>query len=224
MSDNTTPYNADVYEAEVSRTIPFHAEILAQAIAWARVAVPTPTRWLDTGCGPGRLVALARAAAPGTAFYCADPSAAMLTEARRNNPDLPEDRFLRAGSESLPDVGPFDVITAVLCHHFLSPTARELAVRRCRALLSPGGALIVIESTLADSARGNELQRVRWAGFLREQGRTEEQIQAHRAREGVHMFPIRRSEHFALFARAGFSPVEVIWHSYAQDGFLALAE
>jgi ubiquinone/menaquinone biosynthesis C-methylase UbiE len=110
MSDNTTPYAAKDYEAEVRRTIPFHSTVLEQAIDAALVAVPEPARWLDTGCGPGRLVALAHARAPRTGFWLADPSPAMLALARSRNAELGADRFLLAASETLPDAEPFDVI------------------------------------------------------------------------------------------------------------------
>jgi tRNA (cmo5U34)-methyltransferase len=223
MADNTTPFNADVYETEVRRTIPFHGELLAQAIAWARVAVPSPSRWLDTGCGPGRLVALAREVAPETAFFLADPSPAMITVARANNPDLPSDRFVNAPSQDLPDTTPFDVITAVQCHHYMDPAGRERAIGRCRSLLAPHGALIVFENVRAESDFGHMLQQHRWSEFMRSQGRTEEQIQAHHAREGTVAFYIRPSEHIALLRRAGFATVELIWRSYAQAGFLAVA-
>jgi hypothetical protein len=61
MADNSTPHAARDYEADVRRTIPLHAELLRQAIDVAFAAVPNPARWLDTGCGPGRLVEIARA-------------------------------------------------------------------------------------------------------------------------------------------------------------------
>jgi tRNA (cmo5U34)-methyltransferase len=223
MADNTTPHAADAYEAEVARTIPFHGELLRQAAGAAAAAVPGAKRWLDTGCGPGRLVGLARELLPTAAFYMADPSAAMLALARAHNPDLPADRFFAAPSEELPDVAPFDVITAVQCHHYHDAAGRERAVRRCRALLAPGSALVTFENVRAESALGHELARRRWASWLRAQvGRDEAWVLAELAREGTKYFPIRVSEHVALLARAGFEPVEVIWRSFGQAGMVAM--
>lgn len=208
LVDNSTPYDATAYEGEARRTIPYHAEILAQTIACARAAVADRARWLDTGSGPGRLVAMARAdggAGDPTAFSLAeaDPSAAMLALAHQHNPDLPDDRFLHAGSEDLPEMDPLDVITAVQCHHYLDPSGRERAVRRCRSLLRPGGAFVLI-------------QRRRWATFLRSQGRTQEAAAGHLAREGTQFFPLRPSDHRALLDRAGFGPVELNWRATAR--------
>jgi tRNA (cmo5U34)-methyltransferase len=224
MADNTTPYAASEYEAEVRRTIPFHATLIEQAVDAALGAVPEPARWLDTGCGPGRLAAVARARAPRAAFWLADPSAAMLDLARAHNAELGGDRFLLAPSDALPEKGPFDVITAVQCHHYYAdPAGRESAVRRCRALLAPGGALVVFENVRAETDRGHEVQRRRWAAWLRAEGRSEDAILGHWAREGTKFFPLRVSEHVALLERAGFATVEVIWRAYGQAGLLALA-
>jgi tRNA (cmo5U34)-methyltransferase len=224
MADNSTAHAASEYEAEVRRTIPFHDTLLDQAVDAALNVVPEPARWLDTGCGPGRLTAIARARAPRTAFWLADPAPAMLDLARARHAELGGDRFLLAPSEALPDAGPFDVITAVQCHHYYAdPAGRESAVRRCRALLALGGALVVFENVHAETDRGHEMQRRRWAAFLHAEGRSREAVEAQLAREGTKFFPLRVSEHVALLERAGFTTVEVIWRAYGQAGFLALA-
>jgi tRNA (cmo5U34)-methyltransferase len=223
MADNATPHAASDYEVEVARTIPFHAELLQQAAGAAVAAVPLPQRWLDTGCGPGRLVAVARALAPEAAFFMADPSTQMLDLARMHNPELPADHFFAAPSDALPDAQPFDVITAVQCHHYYRDiAAKEHALRRCRALLAPGGVFVAFENVRAESHAGQELQRHRWATWMRAQGRDEAWVLAHLAREGTKYFPLRVSEHVALLARVGFDPVEVIWRAFGQAGFLAL--
>jgi len=224
MSDNKTPYNAEAYEVEVARTIPYHAEIIVHAVMTALAVRPCPERWLDTGCGPGRLVALARSKAPKTEFVLADPSEGMLAVARRNNADLDPERFLMAPSEELPSLRPFDVITAIQCHHYLSPDERERAVRRCFSLLSPDGVMIVFENVRSETERGQVVQRQRWAQWLREQGRAEDAVVAHARREGTQYFPLRPSEHVALLERVGFGSVETIWRAYGQAGFMAIAD
>jgi SAM-dependent methyltransferase len=223
MGDNTTAHAAADYERGVADTIPFHAVLLEQAVDVALAAVPAPRRWLDTGCGPGRLAKLALLRAPGVTFFLADPSEAMIALARANNPALPADRFLAVPSHAFPDVEPFDVITAAQCHHYYpDPSGREEAVRRCRALLRPGGALVVFENVRAETDAAHALQRHRWAAWQRGRGREDAVVQAQLAREGTQFFPVRPSEHLALLARAGFAPVELVWRAYGQAGFLAV--
>ncbi len=222
--DNKTAHAAAEYETEVERTIPFHAEMLRTAIEVALGARPSPRRWLDTGTGPGKLVEMAMARSPATEFFAADPSDAMLEIARART-RMASRRVIRAASETLPDVaafgGPLDVITAVQCHHYGDAAARDLAVKRCRDLLVKGGALVVFENVRAETDRGHEIQRERWARWQRAQGRDEATVKKHLQREGASFFPIRVSEHFALFRKLGFEPVELVWRAYGQAGFLA---
>jgi tRNA (cmo5U34)-methyltransferase len=221
--DNATQYAALDYEREVERTIPFHAELLVQAIEAALVASPSPSRWLDTGCGPGRLAQIARARCPAE-FTFADPSPAMLAIAQARHADMPAERFLEVPSERLPDIAPVEVITAVLCHHYCDKAARERSVTRCFERLAPGGAFVTFENVRAETAAGQAMQRERWASWLRSQGRDEESVRSSLAREGTKFFPIRVSEHLALLAGAGFSIVEPIWRIYGQAGFLCIKD
>lgn len=222
-SDNTTAHRAADYEREVVRTIPHHADILATAVDVALGARPSPARWLDTGAGPGKLAELARERSPQTELWLADPSEAMLALARARHPDLPAEHLLHLRSQELPAVGPFDVVTAVQCHHYGTMADRERAVARCRELLAPGGALVVFENVRAETDAGQALQRARWAAWQRAQGRDEETIARHLAREGTQFFPARVSEHLALFQRQGFAVVELVWRAHGQAGFLAIS-
>lgn len=222
MSDNATPHAAAVYEQEVRRTIPLHEVLLEQAVDVALTARPSPERWLDTGCGPGRLVEIARHHSPGTEFFLADPAPAMVDIARQRHPDLPAGRCLPVGSQDLPDLAPFSVITALQCHHYGDREARRRALQRCADLLKPGGALVTFENVRADTEDGHEMQRRRWAAWQREQGRNEAVVSAQLHREGTAFFPITVGELSADLSGAGFGLVELVWRSYAQAGFLAI--
>lgn len=223
MAEFHPPLVADEYERRVATIIPFHEEIHGQVLDVALAVCPNPTRWLDTGCGPGHLVARARALAPDTEFTLADPAADMLTIARKRLPDLPAERFACVSSEALPS-GPFDVITAVLCHHYYRDVeARRRAVRCCRSHLGPGGVLIVVENVRAATRAGHALQRRRWAAWQTRQGRTEQEAKEHLEREGSVFFPIAVEDHLQLFAAEGFTTCELFWRSFAQAGFLAVA-
>ena len=221
MSDNATAHAARDYDAEVRRTIPFHDELLRTAVDVALSALPSPSRWLDTGCGPGKLAALAHQSAPRTEIWLADPSAAMLEIARERNPEVSQEHVFEMKSEELPAIGPFDVVTAIQCHHYGDAAARERSVSRCRDLLSPNGVLVVFENVLAETSEGHALQRERWAEWMRRQGRDDATITRQTDREGKSFFPIRVSEHMALFARLGLR-AELVWRAYGQAGFLVV--
>ncbi len=225
-SDNSSAHTAAEYEVEVQKTIPFHAEMLALALELGFAARPSAKRWLDTGAGPGALGARVlerarrRVSEVEIELTIADPSEAMLEIARAR---LPSARALRCTSQELPDdLPPFDVITAVQCHHYGDMEARLLAVTRCRDLLVSGGALVVFENVRAESDAGHALQRARWAAWQRAQGRDEATVEKLLAREGTQFFPIRVSQHLGLFAHLGFTTVELVFRAYGQAGFVAI--
>ena len=219
--DNTTAHAAGDYEREVENTIPFHRQLLEQAVDVAFAAVPSPKRWLDTGCGPGRLAELVRARCSAE-LLLADPSAAMLALARARHPDLPERSFLQVPSDRLPEVAPLDVITAVLCHHYVDEATRKKSLEVCFARLRAGGALVAFENVRAETPRGHELQRERWSRWLRAHGRDEAAVRTQLAREDAHFFPIPVRRHLEVLAGVGFGVVELVWRAYGQAGFLCL--
>jgi tRNA (cmo5U34)-methyltransferase len=217
--DNTTPHAAADYELEITRTVPFHGEMLSQAVEAALTARPSPRTWLDTGCGPGKLVELAKHRCSAE-FALADPSQEMLAIAQRRHADVPSERFFRIPSQELPAGARYDVLTAVQCHHYGDRAARQRAVSRCFECTADGGAFVVFENVLAETEAGQAMVRLRWASWLRAQGHTEEGARALIARESKNYFPIRVTEHLELLTGVGFSVVELIWRSYAQAGFV----
>ncbi|CAN5130153.1 class I SAM-dependent methyltransferase [soil metagenome] len=222
-SDNSTAHKAADYESEVGKTIPFHRQFSDLAIDVALGVKPAPKRWLDTGAGPGAFGARVLERAPEVELTLADPSQAMLDMAHARLSSLPSGRLVKATSQELPvALGPFDVVTAIQCHHYGDVEARLAAVRRCQELLREGGALVVFENVRAESNAGQALQRAQWAAWQRAQGRDEATVEKHLAREGAQFFPIRVSQHLGLFAHLGFATVELIWRAYGQAGFLAV--
>lgn len=224
MTSPTPAQLAENYEREASNIAPFHSIILDEVVEVALAAAPAPRRWLDTGCGPGRLVSLARTRSPETTFFLADPTEPMLSFSRGQHPDLPTDRFIHAPSHALPDLEPFDVITAVLCHHFYrEEAAHTAALRRCRSLLRPGGVFVTVEIVRAETDAGHALQRRRWEEWQRNHGRAPEQIKAFMSNENIQYFPMRPSALGASIETVGFTTIEMFWRAYSLAGFLAIA-
>jgi ubiquinone/menaquinone biosynthesis C-methylase UbiE len=95
-------------------------------------ALPDGSRLLDVGCGTGEQLALL-----AERFVCAgcDPSEAMLSYARRRNPEIP---FRRAAADALPyDDDEFDVVLSIEVFRYLERPGPALA--ELRRVLRPGG-------------------------------------------------------------------------------------
>ena len=157
-----------------------------------------------------------------------DPSEGMLTEAKKRLDGVPPGRttFLPAmGSEDLKlfgaDAAP-EVVSAVLCHHYLSREARKRAVRACRDILGRGGLFVVFENIDFGSVDINEIALTRWGRHQANSGRPAEEIEAHRSRFHTAYFPITVDEHLCLLREMGFRRVSVFWLSYMQAGFYGI--
>jgi tRNA (cmo5U34)-methyltransferase len=148
--DNTTPFSAADYDAHVEKTIPYYASFHEETFHLVKTLKGAPAVWLDTGCGAGNMVEKALPLFPSTRFFLADPSAAMLDQARAKLSAADPSRvtFLAAAGSRDLALGPArcDVITAIQCHHYLDRDGRRAAVGACHRLLAEGGLFICFET------------------------------------------------------------------------------
>ncbi len=227
-SDNATPHRAFDYDASVRQTIPHYEMLQREVLEWVAVLRPDVTCWLDTGCGSGFLVEQALPLFPRTDFVLADPAEAMLAQARLRLAGEARVRFLPPASSAdlrryAGEVRP-QVITAVLCHHYLHPEERRDAVAACYELLAPGGVLIVVENSAPRSENGTAMALERWGRFQRSQGRSADVVRDHLSRYGSAYFPIPLDAHLALLHATGFQTVEPFWLTCVQAGFYAIKD
>ncbi len=226
--DNLTAHKAADYDQKVGQTIPFYDTIHAEVLRLVKLIKPEVQCWVDTGCGTGRLVQQALKSFPATHFILADPSEAMLGQARARFAKEESDRL-----KLLPPVGSADlvlhlnnsaaeVLTAVQCHHYLQRAERLTALQACYDVLKPGGLFMSFENIAPRKPEGVRFGLAGWGSFLMEHGWTEQDADRHLARYGREFLPITVEEHLAALTQTGFSVVEIFWHSQMQAGFYAL--
>jgi len=226
--DNASAHPAHQYDAEVRRTIPFYDTIQGETLDLVRSVAGEPARWVDTGAGTAALVERAVAAFPRTQFVLADPSEAMLAQARLRLSKVSPGRVTvlpAMDSAGLSQVKPplrAPVVTAVMCHHYSTPPERRAAVQACYDILTPGGLLVVFENVECDSPRGREVGLARWGQFQLRQGRAPEVVEKHLARFGTELKPVRIAEHLELLRTVGFATAEIFWRAHLQAGFYAI--
>jgi tRNA (cmo5U34)-methyltransferase len=226
--DNATAHPAHQYDAEVRKVIPFYDAIQNETLDLVRSVAGEPALWVDTGAGTGALVERALAAFPRTRFVLADPSEAMLAQARLRLGGVNPNRVTvlpAVGSSGLSRVEPplrAQVVTAVMCHHYSTPPERRAGVQACFDILAPGGLLVVFENVECDSPRGREVGLARWRQFQLQQGRAPEAVDQHLARFGTELKPVRIAEHLELLRATGFATAEIFWRAHMQAGFYAI--
>lgn len=224
MRDNTTSQPAAAYDANVAKTIPFYPLFLEQTLDLASVLQPTPLRWLECGCGTGNLVAQAIERFPRTRFTLADPASPMLELAKQKLTTAAEQcEFIQSASEDilLPSES-FDLITAIMCHHYLPPEGRQRITENCFRLLAPGGAYINFETIRSSSQKALTIGLERWQQAQLAAGKSPEAVTKHIQRYGIELIPISIADHLSLLTQVGFSTVELFWTSYLQAGFYAI--
>jgi len=225
--NNTTPHKACEYDEKVRKVIPYYEVFHSETIDLIKTLKPDVKTWLDTGCGTGYLAREAIKHFPDTLFILADPSDGMLQEAKKCLGDIfPEQiQFVdSAVSEDLPEklsVQP-EVITAIMCHHYLKPEKRQATVQRCFDLLAPEGVYITFENIRPSSQKGIEACLDRWKRFQMSQGRSQATVENHLKRFDTEYFPITIVEHLGLLKETGFGNVNLFWHSCVQAGFYAI--
>jgi tRNA (cmo5U34)-methyltransferase len=226
-NDNATPHGAGEYDEKVHKVVPFYETFHAETTALIRAAKPSPGLWLDTGCGTGFLVEKALGEFPETKFLLADPSEAMLEEAKaRLGAFIPDRVEILAPAPTGGLVGalngPVDVITAIQSHHYLDREGRRAATWACFEMLAPGGLYVTFENVRPLTQRGVEVALSRMRAFQVSRGLSAEFAEGHAGRFDTAYFPLTVEEHLALLRETGFSTVELLWYSVMQAGFYAV--
>lgn len=221
MKDNKTSQAAALYDGNVHKTIPWYHTFHEETLDLIRVVNPQPQSWLDTGCGTGTLLAKAAKAFAMTKFMAADPSPAMLDLAKEKLTDFPVE-YLQSGSETLVTLARFDVITAIMAHHYLDQPERRQATVNCFNSLKQGGIYVTFETIRPVSQQGLDAGLQRWRMHQLGSGKAAEDVEKHINRYGSELLPISIEEHLELLRQTGFSVVEILWASGLQAGFYAI--
>lgn len=228
MKDNSTPFNAKEYDAEVFNTIPYYREFFVETIDLVKSVSQAPQKWLDTGCGTGALIELAALGFIDTSFTLCDPSEEMIKLSKRRLSSIGNrTNFLTSiGTEELCslDLPKQNVITAIQCHCYLKKEQKIIAIQNCFDLLEEGGVLVVFENIYPKCEKTKALAIERWKSFQIASGRDEKTVNDHAARFNKAYFPISIEEHFSIFKDAGFNCYDIFWYSHMQAGFFAVKE
>lgn len=225
-SDNTTPFDATSYDQSVRQVIPHYETIHTEIVDLVRALKPDASVWLDTGCGTGYLIETALPFFPQTTFILSDPAENMVEQAmnRLNKIASKHVRFMPPTQTEnlliLKDIPKPQVITSVLCHHYLDKMQRKRATEVCNKLLEKNGVFITVEHAAPFSQQGLKTTMERWGRFQTANGRQD--IEEHLKRFNTRYFPIDINEHIRLLKETGFQTVEIFWFSLLDVGLYAI--
>jgi tRNA (cmo5U34)-methyltransferase len=222
--DNKTSQSASQYDKNIAKTIPCYQLFNDEIINLVKFSTPEAKSWLDTGCGTGTLISQVFQEFGNLKFVAADPSEAMLQVAREKLSGLPglDIRYVLDGTEQLCCQERFDVVTAILAHHYLDIEDRIKATRNCFHMLNEDGIYITLETIKPNTEQGREIGLKRWRSAQIANGKTPESVDHHLQRYGIDLLPITIEAHLDLLRNIGFRTVEVLWASGMQAGFYSI--
>lgn len=220
MKQNSTPFTVAEYDKQIKRILPFYEEMIQQIVDIVKVLDLKPLKWLDVGCGTGKMARTALDYFNTQKMVCIDVDKEMIGRAERFC-DNGKVEFLQCDVRELPYQKMFDIVTAVQVNHYFKKEERITAIKNCYDALEENGVYISFENFAPDSEEGTRLYLERWKQFQIANGKTEKEADLHIKRYGQSYFPISILESVGLLTECGFRMVEILWVSYMQVGILA---
>lgn len=218
MNDNKSAFRASNYDRKIKQTLPYYDEFYEQVVELVKILNHNAVRWLDIGCGTGKMGSVAFENVEIEKFVFCDSSDEMIRIAK--------ERFKRHNAEfsvcdvqQLDYVNEFDVITAIQVNHYLHIDERRIALQKCYEALKDKGLFISFENFAPFTDLGKSVYLEKWKRYQMEQGKSLQECNKHIERYGKEYFPISLSEHMELMRDCGFGIVEVLWLSNMQTGF-----
>lgn len=219
--DNTSAFHTSEYDEKIKMTLPYYEEFYKQIIDIVKIQFNKPLRWLDAGCGTGKMAEIAFDMADIEKFTFFDNSPQMIDICKKRFKGKKAD-FIISSVQELNKCNSFDVITAIQVFHYLQREERISAIRKCYNALCPNGIFVTFENFAPYTEIGKMLYLQRWKLYQLLQGKSAEECDKHISRYGKDYFPISISEHLEVLNKAGFKNVEIVWVSNMQAGFLGI--
>lgn len=216
-----------VFPDMINRSVPGYATVIAMTgLLASRYARPN-TRIYDLGCSLG--ASLRAVANAGVDHSCQligiDNSPAMIEEARVTLADLPKEINI---SLDLADIADIDIANAsvVIMNYtlqFVPVAQRHALMRKIRAALSPGDALILSEKISLSPEAMDHLMINLHHDFKRAQGYSDLEIAAKRQSLENVLIPETRETHRQRLLDAGFSHCDCWFQCFNFVSFIAIA-
>lgn len=217
MIDNKSAFSSSDYDRKIKQTLPYYDEFYNQVIELVKVFNPNAVKWLDIGCGTGKMGSVAFEKAEIEKFVFCDCSEEMIRIAKEHV-KCHNAEFSVCDVQKLAYDNEFDVITAIQVYHYLHRDERKIALQKCYESLKVNGLLISFENFAPFTDLGKTVCLEKWKRYQMKQGREPEECEKHIERYGKEYFPISILENMELMRNCGFQVVEILWLSNMQVG------
>lgn len=218
MNDNKSAFSSSEYDRKIRQTIPYYDEFYKQVIELVGIFQKSAIRWLDIGCGTGKMGDVAFQNVEIEKFVFCDYSEEMIRIAKERC-SCPNAEFSVCDVQNLAYINEFDVVTAIQVNHYLHMDERRLALKKCYEALKENGLFISFENFSPFTDAGKSVYLEKWKRYQMRQGKSTDESKKHIDRYDKDYFPITLEEHLKLMQNCGFKAVEILWLSNMQVGF-----
>lgn len=139
MNDNKSAFRSNDYDRKITQTLPFYEQFYEQVIELVKAFHCNAVKWLDAGCGTGKMGSAAFANFDDIEkFVFCDASEEMIKIAKERFKNHNAE-FLVCDIQKLAYADEFDIITAIQVNHYLRFDERRIALRKCYEALKENG-------------------------------------------------------------------------------------
>jgi tRNA (cmo5U34)-methyltransferase len=203
--------DADDYDVQIRRFIPYYDEMLATGVGMLASLVAADAHVVDLGGGTGGLSAVVLRGLPQARLTVLDVDPDMLGEARGrlagfgDRVSFQEQSFL----DPLPPADAF--VSSIALHHIHDLEQKTDLYRAIRAALAPGGVFLNLDAAVSEGPRLSGPMFDSWVAHMGEQGIREDEARGHIAAwaDEDRYFPL--DAELAALRQAGFAEVECVW-------------
>lgn len=217
MNDNKSAFRSNDYDRKITQALPFYELFYEQVIELVKIFNQNAVKWLDIGCGTGKMGSVAFENIDIEKFVFCDSSEEMIriakTRFKNHNAE-----FSVCDVQTLAYIDECDIITAMQVNHYLRIDERKIALKKCYEALKNNGIFISFENFAPFTDLGKSVYLEKWKRYQIKQGKSFEECQKHISRYGKDYFPVSLSENLELMRNCGFKAVEILWLSNMQVG------
>lgn len=218
MNDNKSAFNSIEYDRKIKQTLPYYDEFYKQVIDLVEIFHLNTIRWLDIGCGTGKMGGVAFENLKLEKFVFCDCSDEMIRIAKERFKHYNAAEFLICNIQNLTYADEFNVITSIQVNHYLNINERKIVLQKCYEALKNNGLFISFENFAPYTELGKSVYLEKWKRYQVNQGKSPDECENHIKRYGKDYLPISLSENIELMKSSGFKTVEILWLSNLQVG------
>lgn len=224
---------AEVFTDMLERSIPGYFTMRELVEKIADIFIKPNTRFVDLGCANGiSSEGIISKHSGNVISYLYDVSEPMLEKCRKRYAEQIDKGFVRVRNLDLTKytigyedfVGGCSVILSCLTLQFIPVEYRQKIMEDAYDSLNEGGAFILVEKVLGNSAQIGEVLNYIYYDMKRENQYTEEQIAGKRkSLEGV-LSPLTEEMNISMLKMAGFRKIDIFWKHLNFCGIIAIKD